>query len=279
MRFLWTLLIAAFGASSSRDAAESLTAQPGGASHGRSPSALRVSSAIPELRIDRASMFPEAPPRREIEEQCRDRPITPTTNVGREIASRGWRVISEARVGDHVAIAYVRGLLFGGSAMCLAVDGHVAITDRGRVVAIISAARPDPTNGHGPNGEVHPGPIGYVYKVPGSGNFRISDGTGFGAPLAEIRTGPDAIAVGQLAPRDSFCRGRISIPNILGRSVVAASRTLRREGWRPANARLGLEECQLSFGYCGYRYRRGRDVLEITTDNDGHGVVSYEPRC
>lgn len=224
-------------------------------------------------------MVPEAGPRREIEEQCRDRPIIPTTNVGREIVGRGWRVVSEARVGDHIAIAYVRGLLFGTSAMCLAVDGHIALVDRGRIVAIISAARPDPTDGHGPNGEVHPGPVGYVYKVPGSANFRLSDGTGAGPASAEIRMGPGSIAVGRLAPRDSFCHGRVSIPNIYSRSMLSASRILGGEGWRPVNARLGLQQCQMvELGFCEFRYRRGRQVLEITASEE-HYVVGYQPRC
>ena len=224
-------------------------------------------------------MVPEAAARREIEEECRDRPIAPTTSVGREIARRGWHVISEARVGDHLAIAYVRGLLFGTSAMCFAVDGHVAIADRGRVVAIISAARRDPTDGHDSNGGVHPGLIGYVYKVPGSANFRMSDGTGAGPASAEIRMAPGWIAVGRLAPRDFFCRGRISIPNIYSRSMLSASRILQREGWRPVNARLGLQDCQMTeLGFCEFRFRRGRQVLEITAGEE-HYVVGYEPRC
>jgi hypothetical protein len=280
MRFPWALLIAVTGASSAHDAPENLAGQASGEAHGRSPSAFHVRSAIAELRIDRAGMVPAAVPRLGVEEECRDRPIAPTTSVGREIARRGWHVISEAHVGDHVAIAYVRGLLAGTSAMCFAVDGHVAIADRGRVVAIVSAARRDPTDGHDPDGEVHPDLIGYVYKVPGSGNFRITDGTGAGPPIAEIRISPDAIAVGRLARADSFCGGRVSIPNIRGRTIVSAARILRMSGWRPVNARLGLEDCQMTgLGFCGFRYRRGRQVLEITTGDEDHEVVDYEPQC
>lgn len=279
MRRLYVLLFAAAATFSRYEAAGDSIGQAGGEGRSSSPHAFGVRSTIAELRIDRASMVPEAAPRREIEEQCRDRPITPTTNVGREIARRGWRVTSEAHAGDHFAIAYVRGLLFGTSAMCFAVDGHVAITDRGRVVAIISAARPDPTNGHGPNGEVHPGLIGYVYRVSGSANFRMSDGTGAGPAGAEIRISPGSIAVGRLAPRDFFCRGSVSIPNIYNRSMVSASRILRREGWRPVNARLGLQGCQMvELGFCDFRYRRGRQVLEITAGEE-HYVVGYQPRC
>jgi len=279
MRFLPALLIGAIGASASYDAVGSLTGQAGGGNHEGPPGGYRVSSTIGELRIDRASMVPEAPPRREIEEQCRDRPIAPTTSVGREIARRGWHVVSEARVGDHLAIAYVRGLLFGTSAMCFAVDGHVALADRGRLIAIVSAARPDPTDGHGPNGEVHPGLIGYVYKVPGSANFRLADGTGAGPASAEIRISPGSIAVGRLAPRDLFCRGRVSIPNIYSLSMVSAARILRREGWRPVNARRGLQECQMvELGFCEFRYRRGSQLLEITAGEE-HYVVGYQPRC
>jgi hypothetical protein len=280
MRFRWVLLLAATGASFSSDASENRARQPGGAAHGRSAGAFLVSSAIPDLRIDRATIVPAAAPRLEAEGQCRDRPTVPRTNVGREIARRGWHVTSEAQVGDHIAIGYVRGLLHAPIALCLAVDGHVAIVERGRLVAIVSAARIDPTSGHDPDGGIHGGPIGYVVKVPGSGNFRITETTGLGAPLAEIRIGPNTINVGQLAPRDSFCGGRVSIPNIYARSMVSASRILRREGWRPVSARPRLEDCQMmGLGFCEFRYRRGRQSLAITTDNDQHHVVAYEPRC
>jgi hypothetical protein len=280
MRFLWALLIAATGASTSRDAVESMAVQPGGASHEGSPSAYRVRSTIAELRIDRASTVPEAAPRREIEGNCGERFPAPTTNMGREIARRGWRVTSEAHSGNHAAIGYVRGLLHAPIGLCFAVDGHVAIVDRGRLVAIVSAARRDPTDGHDPDGGAHNDVIGYVLKVPGSGNFRVTETIGLWAPLAEIRIGPNEIGVGRLAPRDSFCGGRTSIPNVHGRSIVSASHILQREGWRPINARLGLEECQMmGLGFCGYGYRRRGQRLEITTDNDGHAVVDYEPRC
>ena len=280
MRFLWALLIAATGASTSHDAAESMAVQPGGASHEGSPGAYRVRSTIAELRIDRASRVPEAAPRREIEGNCGERFPAPTTNMGREIARRGWRVTSEAHAGNHVAIGYVRGLLHVPIALCLAVDGHVAIVERGRLVAIVSAERIDPTNGHDPDGGIPSGLIGYVIKVPGSGNFRITETTGLGAPLAEIRIGPNEINVGPLAPRDSFCGGRVLIPNIYDRSMVSASRILRREGWRPVHARPRLEDCQMmGLGFCEFRYRRGHQSLEITTDNDQHHVVAYEPRC
>jgi hypothetical protein len=238
-----------------------------------------VSSAIPELRIDRATIVPAAAPRLEAEGECRHRPIAPTTNVGREIASRGWHVVSEAQLGDHIAVAYVRGLLLGTSSMCFAVDGHVAMAVRNRLVAIVSAARSDPSNGN-PGGGVHGDVIGYAYKVPGSGNFRITDGTGTAPPSAEIRIGPDGIAVGRLAPADSFCGGRVSVPNIYGRPMVSASRILLRSGWRPVNARLGLEECSgTGVGFCEFRYRRGRHSLAITTADEDHHIVGYEPRC
>jgi hypothetical protein len=280
MRYLWALLVAAAGMPSSQDTSRHLAGQPGGEADGRLPSALRVSSTIPELRIDRASMVPEAAPRREVEGDCGERFTAPMTNIGREIARRGWRVTSEAHAGAHGAIGYVRGLLHAPIGLCLAVDGHVAIVERGRLMAIVSAARRDPSDGHDANGGTHNDVIGYVSKVPGSGNFRITETTGLWAPLAEIRIGPNEIRVGRLAPRDSFCGGRVSIPNIYDRSMVAASRILRTEGWRPINARLGLEECQMmGLGFCGYRYRRGRQSLEITTDNDQRHVLGYEPRC
>lgn len=280
MQFLWALLLAATGAASFNDAPEDLAGRPGGDAHRRSPSAVRVSSAIPGLRISRASMVPAAVPRQEVEGDCHDHLTVATTNVGRDIVRRGWHVISEARVGDHVAIAYVRGLLLGTSSICFAVNGHVAIADRTGVVAIISAARNDPSNGEGPMGEVHGDLIGEVHQAPGSGNFRITDGTAAAPPIADVRFDAGGVQVLPVASQDAICHGRAWVPNVYGRTMLSASRTLRRLGWRPVNARLGLQDCSgTGIGYCGYRYRRGRLSLDFTTADDDHHIIDYAPHC
>jgi hypothetical protein len=117
MRILCTLLIAATGAATSHDAAGSLAVQPDGQGHGRSHIVLRVSSAVPNLRISPANTIPEASPRTTVDEYCRSLRYekVPTTGLGREVARRGWHVTSEAQVNGHAVVAYVREFLPGTS--------------------------------------------------------------------------------------------------------------------------------------------------------------------
>ena len=277
MRFLSVLLVAAIGASSS-DGALQVSAGPGmRAADGGSRSAYRVSSAIAELRVDRAQAIPQASPPTASDEACRTLGYekVPTTSLGREIGRRGWHVTSEARVQNFTVVAYVRNLLAGTSAMCFPVDGHVAIADRSRVIAIVSNA-----------GNIHARlnmgfyGIGGFRNVFGSTNLRITDGTAASAPIAELQIGSGRIHVGQLAAADRVCRGRASFPNVYDRPISVASRTLVRAGWRPSNGRLGRQDCSgTGVGYCLFNYRQGRRSVDIITVGEDRHVVNYDPHC
>jgi hypothetical protein len=270
VRFLCALLLVAIAAGTSRSAAVSSAGQAGGG--GRSPSRIRVSTATPSLRISQVSMIPAAAPRTEIEAYCRNYLKVPTTGLGRDIVRQGWHLISEEQLGGHIAAVYVRGLIASTSSICFPVDGHVAIAEGNRVIAIISNARPVRAD----MGEYG---IGDIDNVPGSHNFRITEGTAT-PPIAEVRIGSDSIRIGRLAPADAICRGRASVPNVFDRPISSASRALLRAGWRPLRGRLGLRECSgTGVGYCLFTYRQGRRSLDIVTVGDERHVVNYEPHC
>jgi hypothetical protein len=277
MRFRWVLLLAATGAPFSSDASENRARQPGGAAHGRSAGAFRVSSTMPNLQIARVNVVPAASPRSVVPDYCQllryDR--VPATSIGREIARKGWHVTSEVQAAGHVVIGYVRDMQAGTSALCFPVDGHVAIANRNRLIAIISDAgnvRARIDNGfYG---------IGKVVDVPGSSNLRITDGTGAAAPIAEIRIAMDGIRVGPLVPADAICHGRASVPNVYERTMPSAFRALRRAGWRPFDGRRGLRDCSgTGVGYCFFTFRQGRRSLDIVTVGEDREIVNYEPHC
>jgi hypothetical protein len=193
--------------------------------------------------------------------------------VGRDIVRRGWHITSEAQVGGHVAIGFVRGFLAGTSSICFAVEGHVAIADRNRLVAIVSAPMNDPSDGEGDI-------IGEVHEVPGSGNLRITDGTGAAPPIADVRFDAGGVQVVAVASRDAICRGRASVPNVYGRTISSASRALLRLGWRPSNRRLGLQDCSgTGVGYCLFTFRQGGRSVGIVTVGEDRHVVRYDPHC
>jgi hypothetical protein len=277
MRFLFALLVAAIGASSSHGAFQVSAGQAVRTADGGSRSPYRVSSAIAELRVDRAQAIPQPSPPTTSDEGCRSlgHEKVPTTSLGREIARRGWHVTSEARVQNFTVVAYVRNLLGGTSAMCFPVDGHVAIADRGRLIAIVS-------NAGNIRARVDMGfyGIGGFRNVFGSANLRITDGTAASAPIGELHIRSGRIHVGPLAAADRVCRGRASVPNVYDRPISIASRTLARAGWRPSNGRLGRQDCSgTGVGYCIYNYRQGRRSVDIITVGEEHHVVNYEPHC
>jgi len=233
---------------------------------------------MPALRISSAFQIPVASPRVAIDEYCRGLvgyEIVPTTPLGREIAHRGWHITSEVRIGSHVAVGYVRTLVAGTSAICYPVEGHVAIAERGRLVAIISNAR-EPRE----ENLVEEAGIGEVHLVPGTHNLRISDDTGPTPPMAELRIGTGEVHIVQLAARDPICRGRAFVPNIYGQRLPAASRVLERFGWRRSRRSTEYQGCSgTGAGYCLFTYARGRRSIDVITAWESRVVARFTPHC
>ena len=254
--------------------ASAATARGGAGHHGSAP---RLSSSMPALRISRADHIPVTAPLVAIDEYCRSLSYekVPTTSLGREIASHGWHITSEVRIGGHVAVGYVRTLVAGTSAICYPVEGHVAIADRDRLIAIISNAR-EPSE----QNLVEEAGIGDVYLVPGTPNLRISDDTGPTPPMAEVRIDADGIHIGPLASRDPICHGRAFVPNIYGQRLPAASRVLERFGWRRSRRSTEYQGCSgTGAGYCLFTYARGRRSIDVITAWESRVVARFTPHC
>lgn len=276
MRLLCALSLAALGTFASDRAMEASALATGNGS-ARPRSELRISSVMPNLQISPASTIPEAAPRATIDEYCRELRYekVPTTSLGREIARRGWHITSEVRIGGHVAVGYVRTLVAGTSAICYPVEGHVALADRDRLIAIISNARE-------PHEEnlVEEAGIGEVYLVPGTHNLRISDDTGPTPPMAEVRIDAGGIHIVPLASRDPICLGRAFVPNIYGQRLPAASRALERFGWRRSHRSTEYQGCSgTGAGYCLFTYARGRRSIDVITAWEGRVVARFTPHC
>lgn len=236
-----------------------------------------LGSAMPALRISRADQIPVTAPRVAIDEYCRMLRYekVPATSLGREIARRGWHITSEVRIGGHVAVGYVRNLLAGTSAICYPVEGHVAIADRNRLIAIVSNAR-EPR----PGTYVEESGIGAVYLVPGTHNLRIDDDTGPTPPMAELRIDAGGVHVVQLASRDPICHGRAFVPNVYGLTIAPASRVLGRLGWRSSGRRQSIRNCSpTGVGYCTFTFVQGRRSIDVITAWENRQVVSFTPHC
>jgi hypothetical protein len=276
MRLLWALSFAAIAALATGRALEvSASTTATGTKNARS--APHLSSAIPTLRISSADQIPVAAPRVSIDEYCRSLSYekVPTTSLGRGIARRGWHITSEVRIGGQVAVGYVRNLVAGTSAICYPVEGHVAIADRNRLVAIISNVR-EPRE----QSLVEEAGIGEVHLVPGTHNLRISDDTGPTPPMAEVRIDAGGVHVVPLASRDPICHGRAFVPNVYGQRLPAASRVLRRLGWRPSRRSTEYQGCSgTGAGYCLFTYARGRRSIDVITAWEGRVVARFTPHC
>ena len=281
------LLLAALGVGGAAMAREG----QGAMGSGETPMELKVRSDIAGLSFQMLDKLPRAPRAGSgIPDFCSSYATEPKTAAGRGVRAAGWSVTGEARLGPLTAISFAGGFEPATSGTCVVRDGNIGIFNvDGGLVAIAYARRGSTTS------------IGRVSELE-SGALRVWDGDPPGMPVADIERTEHGylLRLGALAPRETLCRGRATVPNIYGLSIDKARAALIQSGWTPVpgdpaeDDRFGREKdlrkrgvvevegCSgTGFGYCSYGYKGAAGKLSVTTIGDGEfpTVSAYGAAC
>lgn len=224
-------------------------------------------SSVRGIRVAVTQDLPSPPSAMSVDEYCNGYVNEPTTDFARQVATRGWHVTSEGRVGALQATAFVRGFEPGTSGVCFPVDGNVALSDGDRLVAIIYG------------GEA--AAIGDIHDAGDFNSVRITDGTGVAAPLGDVRVQNGSIVVQPLPAADRVCGGDFRVPNVFSIPIERAALQLQASGWTPVGPNYGLQSCAgTGYAQCLYNFDQGQRSLEvITVGEDGGPVVNYSIEC
>lgn len=213
----------------------------------------------------------------------------PITAAGQLVASAGWKVTGELEMGALILVSFVGRVEQGTSGSCLLGDGNVGIFQDGALQGLIYAPEGSELG------------IGSMQPLEGD-RIRIWDGDYLSQPLADLQiVGGDLVILTQVASRDSFCEGAVTVPNIYGLPLHLARRMLLAEGWTPAaisdpptmgwTAEMRrdwpeLEDCSgTGFGYCSWSYAKIADEgLSVTTageapEGSSPTVIDFGATC
>lgn len=256
-----------------------------------------LAQGAPELRSDVAglvltaiSVLPSAaaPVSGEVKE-CAGYFTAPKTTVAGIAAAAGWAITGEASLGRFQAVSLAAGVTAGWGGRCTVHEGKAVLFDGMRPVAIASASAGSPMV------------IGSIVGLEPDG-FRIWNGEFPFRPVADMHlAGDGAIVIAPVAPAESRCEGRVSVPNIYGLRIDAARLRLAAMGWKPGIATrdpgldllkreddlvtAGFSElvsCAVSsLGYCAFEYRAAPVALTVVTAGEEAMpvVIGYRVDC
>lgn len=255
---------------------------------------LQVASQREGIEIVATSELPTGPGTDDEASVC-GFPEADNRSVGAEaVSAAGWLVTNQYGQGAFDYVSFVGRATPGTSGSCLYEDGHVAVFRGEELLAVVSPAADSDRD------------IGMIVGWQDQGGVRIFDGEYLPAPLADLKVHAENLAlVRPVATRDSFCGGRIEVPNVYGLPIHQARILLLDEGWGLHQAQSlapsdpasdiaqgegGLPEIQgcagTGFGYCNFQYdwADGVATLTLTTAGDwpegsSPPVVNYGAEC
>lgn len=245
--------------------------------------ALRVQSTVKGIAFTRLDTLPKAPAGRH---DCDNYVIAPHSAAGKKVASAGWGVTGEERIGRFQAVSFAASFEPSTSGTCFVGKGNVGIFDGGELIALAYAAGGSDMS------------IGSVHPFENDG-LRIWDGGVLAGPVADIRSAGNRLSVVELASEERFCRGKSVVPKIYGMPIGKARQALLRNGWSPVPyagtegrwlreaelAKAGFEEVAscagTGFAFCGFDYKRsGARLTVVTAGEDEQPLVSgYQVEC
>ena len=243
---------------------------------------LMVRSLVPGIDITRIAALPKAPASASTRQDCGT--LDQARSDGGKIANAsGWGVTAEAKLGAYDAVSFAGKFEPLTSGSCEISAGNVALFQGRQLMALVYA----PSHSRQSIGNLQP--LG--------DKLRILDGDLIPMPVGDLRlSGDGTIEVNPLPDTDPICRGQGVVPNMYGKSIRQARKTLMAQGWRPVKSssldplaqdlhQSGIGEADgcagTGFAFCSYYYRKSNMELGVTTfgDSDAPPVVNYSAVC
>lgn len=260
-----------------------------GAAASGQPTELNFVSQIDYLEIDYLARLPANLSAVSSDVSCPASIESPETAGGREIAKDKWFLTGEVTISGLTFVSFVGNGTPGTSGSCSLSNGNVGIFEGSTLRGLVYAPK-------GAKAE-----IGTISALEGDG-LRIWDGGYLSQPLADLQViDGNLVIMHNVASRDSFCEGAVTVPNIYRLPINIARRLLLAEGWLPAaeteeapapyieELRLSLPELRdcsgAGFNFCGWDYVKvpGRSLTVVTTGEAVDGswpvVTKYDVSC
>ncbi|MGU3780309.1 hypothetical protein [Burkholderia metallica] len=250
----------------------------------------RTASEIAGASLVPLGVLPHSPENGSLDPFCARYRAKTATAAGREVAKRGWIVTSEAPLGRYTVVTFASGFRAGTSAICFARNGNVGVFDGTTLVALGYTARNAGWQ------------LGTADRLE-NGALLIWGGDGPAPPVGELHDEHGALRLTRLAAESTYCGGRAVVPNVYGKPLDVARRTLIARGWQPLRPReqpdamdgaatlakhgiIEAEACSgTGVGYCALRYRSAAGVLGVTTVGgepdkpSANTVIDYQVAC
>lgn len=259
---------------------------PGGAA---SADPVHTASDIAGASLVPLSALPRSPEHGSLDDFCSGYSAKTTSAAGRQVATLGWIVTSEASLGRYQVVTFASGFERGTSGICFPRNANVAIFNGTDLIALAYTARA---------ADWHLG----IAEPLESGALLIWEGSGVGMPIGELREENGGLRLTRVAAEHTFCHGRAVVPNVYGKPLDVARKILLSHGWKPLRPRetpdgLGVgkalvkrgivevEACSgTGVGYCAFNYRSPAGVLRtITVGGDpepaNNNLVRYGVTC
>jgi hypothetical protein len=251
---------------------------------------IQVKSELKGASLIAVRTLPRSPENGSLDDYCSGYRAIKLSAIGKQVAKRGWIVTSESSLGRYRVVTFASDFTPGTSAMCFAGNPQIAVFDGSSLVAIASTSASSDLDVQ----------LGVVEPLE-SGALLIWGGGWTGSPVGELHVEPNGVRLTATSAQRTFCHFRAVVPNIYGRSIDVARKTLIARGWQPLRpeeapgehdgasrlAKRGIVEAQdcagTGVGYCGFSYRGPAGVLHVITIGDDspgdNSVVNYSVEC
>ncbi len=251
---------------------------------------LHTASDIAGASLVPLGALPRSPENGSLDDFCARYRVKAATAAGRTVEKFGWIVTSEAPLGRYQVVTFASGFKPGTSAICFARNSNVGVFDGTTLVALAYTS-------HAARWQ-----LGSAESLE-SGSLLVWGGDGPAPPVGELREENGGLRLTNVAAEHTYCRGRAIVPNVYGKPLDAARKTLIAHGWQPLPPRekpgpmdgaatlakhgvIEAEACSgTGMGYCALRYRSAAGVLGVTTAGgepekpSANTVIDYQVAC
>ncbi|MDA7551582.1 hypothetical protein N8760_07190 [Rhodobacteraceae bacterium] len=207
--------------------------------------------------------------------------LDPKTLSGIYISEKGWRVLSEQPIGPFEFVSFAGEFQDGLSGSCIINQANVAIFKFGELIGVIYTNSKEDQH------------IGKLSMAEG-GIVQLSSPRS--SPWVDIKILKDQIKIKYRASVQSFCDGSVIVPNIIGKQISEARKSLIEFAWEPI---IQTEEVVLSFvermrqsgivetidcggtgmGHCSFKYESPKATLWVQSAGDEHRVLYHSASC